>query len=144
MSETGALGSLFLAAFLSATLLPGGSELLLALLLQEGRHAPWALWAAATVGNVLGSLVTFAMGWGIAQRWGRRLQEDPRHRQAVVRLRRWGVWALLLAWLPVVGDPLCFAAGWLRLPWLPALAMIALGKGGRYALLVWGVEWLRP
>ncbi len=134
------LWGLFVSAFLSATLLPGGSEVLLALLLREGEIPAPALWATATVGNVLGSLVTFAMGRLLARRVGRRLLDDPRHARALARLRRWGAAALLLAWLPVVGDPLCLVAGWLGMPWLTATAMIALGKGLRYALLVWGMK----
>jgi len=136
---SGALGALFLSAFLSATLLPGGSEVLLALLLREGEIPALWLWLAATAGNVLGSLVTFAMGRLLRRRLGRRLLEDPRHARALERLRRWGVAALLLAWVPVVGDPLCLVAGWLGLPWGASTLMIALGKGLRYALLIWGV-----
>ena len=132
-----ALWGLFLSAFLSATLLPGGSEVLLALLVREGEIPAPALWAVATAGNVLGSLVTFAMGRLLARRVGRRLLDDPRHARALARLRRWGVAALLLAWVPVVGDPLCLAAGWARisLPW--SALYIALGKASRYAVLLW-------
>ncbi len=138
MSETAALASLFFSAFVSATLLPGGSEVLLALWVRQDLYSPWGLWAAATAGNVAGSAVTFAMGRWASRRWGRAFLDDPRRARALQRLRRWGVWSLLMAWLPVVGDPLCLVAGWLRMAWWPALAAIAVGKAGRYALLVWG------
>ena len=77
-----------------------------------------------------------ALGRWIAWRFPGTYPERPDYRQALVRLQRWGSPALLFAWLPVVGDPLCVAAGWLRQGWLPVTLFIALGKGARYLAVV--------
>lgn len=130
------LPGLFLSAFLSSTLLPGGSEALLAALALHGAHEPLALLAVATVGNALGGMTSWGIGWWLARRFPDRTLEGHHHQRAAERLRRWGSPLLLLSWLPVVGDPLCVAAGWLRMGWLPSLIFIALGKGARYALLL--------
>ncbi len=132
-----ALGSLFLSAFLSATLAPGGSEGLLAWLLVQTGLPAWQLWVSATLGNTLGAMTTWLLGTSLALGWASRRSADRISDSALRWLRRWGLPALLLSWLPVVGDGLCLAAGWLRLPWLPGLVLIAVGKGLRYAALVW-------
>lgn len=128
--------SLFLSALLSATLLPGGSEALLLLRLHDGGSAvPLVL--SATLGNLLGSLITYGLGRAgntAAHRRWLRIDEA-----ALARAERWfGRWgrpALLLAWLPVVGDPLCLFAGLLRVS-LPAfLLLVGIGKLARYAAL---------
>ncbi len=135
------LGGLFLSAFLAATLLPGGSEAALLALAAAKTASPAALWAAATAGNTLGGLSSWLVGRWAAGRWPHLGPQGERGRRALARVRRWGAPALLLSWLPVVGDPLCLAAGWLRVPLLPAAAWMAAGKGARYALLLlpfWG------
>lgn len=128
------LWSLFAGSFLAATLLPGGSELLYGALLLRGEDSPLALLAVATLGNTLGGLSSFAIG-----RWLRqRRPAGPfaaRHEQALTRLRRFGAPALLASWVPVIGDPLCVAAGWLGIGWTAAALWIALGKAARYAAL---------
>ncbi|MGE0081430.1 MAG: YqaA family protein [Thiohalomonadaceae bacterium] len=129
-------GTLFVSAFVSSTLLPGGSEALFVASLWQGVHAPWWLLAAATTGNTLGGMTSWGIGRVLA--WRRPVQSlaKPEHRKAVERVRRYGAVALLFSWLPVIGDPLCLAAGWLRMHWLPSLALIACGKGARYAVLL--------
>ena len=134
--DTYGLPGLFASAFLSSTLLPGGSEALLAALALHGGHDPMALLAAATLGNALGGMTSWGIGWWIARRFPNQTLERHHHRLAAERLRRWGSPLLLLSWLPLVGDPLCVAAGWLRIGWLPSLLFITLGKGARYALLL--------
>ncbi len=131
-----ALLSLFLGAFLASTLLPGGSELLFLYLTQQpGADTPLLL-CVATLGNTLGGMTSWLLGRWLAYRWpGRALREG--HRLAVVRVERYGPLLLLLSWVPLVGDPLCVAAGWLRIHWAPALLFIALGKAARYAVLLW-------
>lgn len=128
-----ALGVLFGSAFLSATLLPGSSEVALsAMLLQWPQHAPAAV-VVAIVGNTLGGLVSYGLG---------RLLPAPRTSPAALALaRRFGVPALLFSWLPVVGDALCVASGWLRHPWGAAAAAIAIGKAARYVALAEAVRW---
>ncbi|MBI5898021.1 MAG: DedA family protein [Rhodocyclales bacterium] len=137
------LAGLFLASFLAATLLPGGSEAVLAaLLLAHPEQAPAAL-LLATVGNTAGGMVTYGMGRLLPQRVMQSgIQPDSADGTAMTQLaavRKHGAPALLLAWAPFVGDALCVAAGWLRLPWLACALWMALGKGGRYLVVAAGV-----
>lgn len=122
------LAGLFVASFLAATVLPGGSELLFAGLVHLHPGLALQALALATAGNTLGGMST----WLIA----RLLPERSVPAQAE-RLRRHGAPLLALAWLPLVGDALCAAAGWLRLPWRPCMLWMALGKGARYAAVLW-------
>jgi membrane protein YqaA with SNARE-associated domain len=129
------IAGLFFASLLSSTLLPGGSEAVLAALLLADQPA-LPLWIAATVGNTLGSLISFAMGWWLAAKWPAQKLSDPRAARACDWLHRHGTPLLLLAWLPIVGDPLCLAAGWLRLSPLASAVAIATGKGLRYWAII--------
>ncbi len=130
------LWGLFLSAFVSSTLFPGGSEVVLGVLAAERHHDVWLLLAIASLGNTLGALTTWLLGYLLARRFPLAQQLSEKRRQALARVRHWGSPALLLSWLPVVGDPLCFAAGFLRLPFLASLAFIALGKTARYAVIL--------
>ena len=126
MSETASIWSLFISSFLAATLLPGGSEAALFGVLKGYPETLWAALLVATIGNTLGGMFSFGMGWLLPQ------TQQLKH---VEKLRRCGTPALLLAWVPLLGDALCLAAGWLRLnPWRAALFM-AVGKFARY----WGI-----
>jgi len=123
MSETASIWSLFISSFLAATLLPGGSEAALFGVLKGYPETLWAALLVATIGNTLGGMFSFGMGWLLPQ------TQQLKH---VEKLRRYGTPALLLAWVPLLGDTLCLAAGWLRLnPWQAALFM-AIGKFARY------------
>jgi membrane protein YqaA with SNARE-associated domain len=128
---------LFFSAFLAATLVPAYSEIVFAGLVTAG-YEPLALWAWASAGNTLGSAVNWMLGryllhfqdrrWfpfkpenlGVAQRW----------------FQKYGVWSLLMAWLPVGGDALTFIAGMMRVNFLIFLALTAIGKATRYAILL--------
>lgn len=125
------LAGLFLASFLAATLLPGGSEAVLAALLLSHPEKAIPALALATLGNTLGGMSTYAIGRLIPGRVG----ADGTAIKQLAAVRRHGAPALLLAWAPIVGDPLCAAAGWLRLPWMPCAIWMALGKGGRYLVV---------
>jgi len=127
---------LFLSALISSTLLHGGSEALLAWLVASGEHPLWLLLLMATVGNVLGSLITWGMGYWVAHRFPLRALDKPEHQRARHWIERYGALVLLLAWLPVVGDPLCFVAGWLRVNLFASLVAITLGKLLRYAVII--------
>lgn len=134
-TEAGYIG-LFCAAFLAATLLPMGSELILAALLLTGLEPVWLV-LVATGGNVLGSLVNYGLGWLAndeqLQRW---LRLPPEQLQRARRqFSRYGVWSLLLAWLPVVGDPLTLAAGLMRVSLWRFMLLVSTGKGLRYVLV---------
>lgn len=136
MSEELSLTSLFLSGFISATLLPGGSEVLLAWQLAEGVHDPWLLWGSVTAGNALGGVVTFLMGWAIAHYFPMKELINPRQLKAKAWLEKYGAFALLLSWLPLIGDPLCLVAGWVKTRFLLSLLMITLGKAIRYLLII--------
>ncbi len=125
--ETGLLG-LFAAAFVAATLLPLSSELVLLGFLKFHPNAAVNAIALATLGNTLGGMTSYAIG---------RLVPQPRKLGQLDRVRRFGAPILALAWLPVVGDALCVAAGWLRLNWVAVTIFQALGRLARYAAVVW-------
>ena len=126
MSETASLLSLFLGSFFAATLLPGGSEAVLFGVLKSYPETLWPALFIATLGNTLGGMVTFGMGWLLPQ------TQQLKH---VEKLRRYGTPVLLLAWVPLIGDALCLAAGWLRLNWWHAALFMAVGKFARYCVI---------
>ena len=131
-----ALGFLFISSFAAATLLPGGSEAILLGMLQQQSAAVPLLWLAATLGNSLGSMSSYLLGY-----WGRQFKPLPEgsshYRRAMRWLEKYGYWSLLLAWLPLVGDLLCVLAGWSKFPPWRSCLLILIGKGARYAVLVW-------
>lgn len=129
------LWALAVSALTSATILPGTSEAAFVLLVQQYPQAwPAALWVAG-LANGLGSVISYGMG--------RLIPPKKQPSEKVLRwLRRWGVWALLLAWLPVVGDGLPIAAGWLRLDFWKSTLMLVAGKFLRYAVLLAGIKGL--
>ncbi len=141
MPEFAAYGGLFLTAFLAATVLPAQSELLLAGMLASGAYGHAALLVAATAGNVLGSTVNWALGRYLMHFQDRRW--FPIRPALVERAtgwyRRFGVWSLLLAWVPVIGDPLTLVAGILRVDLRIFLLLVTIGKAARYAALVLAV-----
>jgi membrane protein YqaA with SNARE-associated domain len=125
------LWGLFLSSLLGATLLPGGSELVLAGALQLHPELLWPALLVGTLGNTLGGMISFGMGWLLPQ------TQQLKH---VEKLRRYGTPALLLAWAPLLGDALCLAAGWLRLSWWQAALFMMIGKFARYALVAYALS----
>ncbi len=93
-------------------------------------------WLIATLGNTLGGLSSWLIGWWLAKRYPDKVLSKPRQRQAMARIARHGSPLLLFSWLPVIGDPLCLAAGWSGVNLLPAALFIGCGKGMRYAALL--------
>ena len=130
---------LFLSAFISSTLFPGGSEAVLAYLASDATHSLIILVLVATLGNTLGAMTSWGIGRLISIRYSAEKLSKTSQQKAVERLQKYGSPILLLSWLPVVGDPLCVAAGWLRLHWLPSLLFIAVGKLLRYVVVVYFV-----
>lgn len=124
-SAEGGLAALFAAAFVSATVLPANSELVLVAFLKLFPDRFGAAIAVATVGNTLGAFTTYGIGRLFPGRGA------PRGR-ALEMVRRYGPAALLLSWVPVIGDAMCAAAGWLRLPLLRCGLALVAGKLGRY------------
>lgn len=132
-SPDAGLWGLAASAFLSATLLPGNSEIVLVGLLTKYPQLFWPAIGIATVANTLGGMTSYLIG---------RLFPNKVENKAMLWLKHYGEWALLLSWVPLVGDALCVGAGWLRLnPWL-TLLMMAIGKCARYLLLASGWSWI--
>ncbi|MBC7699130.1 YqaA family protein [Aquabacterium sp.] len=137
------LSAVFVVAFVSATLLPLGSEPAVFALIKLNPELFWPAVLIATLGNTLGGIVTWWMGW-----WARRGTEKVTHHPANTNtwalrwLQRFGAKACLLSWLPIVGDPLCAVAGWLRLPFWPCVACMAVGKFARYITLTAFMLWV--
>ena len=143
MPDLAIYSTLFASAFLAATILPVSSEAVLAGLIATGKGDPLALFAVATVGNTLGSVVNWLIGRGIAQ-----FRDRPwfpvsaeRYEAATRQFTRYGVWSLLFAWLPFVGDPLTVVAGALGVPFGRFVVLVAIGKAARYAMVIAGVGW---
>ena len=138
MSELAVYSSLFLSAFSAATLLPGSSEALLTGFVATGQGAPGLLLMVATIGNVAGSAVNWGMGRFFVHYRTRKWfpVSEQGYRQAVRWYERFGIWTLLLAWLPIVGDPLTVIAGALRTRFLLFLLLVSIGKFGRYLFIV--------
>ena len=129
---------LFLSALLAATVLPFSSEAVLVGLMAAGDYDMIWLWFLASLGNVLGA----AVNWGLGRfclRWQDRCW-FPVDKEKLDRAGRWfsryGVWSLLLAWVPFIGDPLTFAAGVLRVNFWLFLLLVSIGKAGRYAVVI--------
>jgi membrane protein YqaA with SNARE-associated domain len=127
---------LFIGSFLASTLLPGGSEAMLLWELQQAPEEAYLLWGVATLGNTLGGLSSWLIGWWLARHFPKQDLIEPRQQQALQRMSRYGSPVLLLSWLPFVGDPLCLAAGWSGTRFLPACLYIGAGKGLRYAAIL--------
>jgi membrane protein YqaA with SNARE-associated domain len=126
--------TVFVVSFVSATLLPLGSEPAVLGLIQLNPASYWSVIGVATVGNTLGGALSWWMGYG-ASRITQRKEAGSAHGRALTWLQKLGPKACLLAWLPLVGDPLCTVAGWLKLPFWPCVAYMLVGKFLRYVAL---------
>ena len=126
------LSAVFLISFVSATLLPLGSEPAVFATVKAMPAMFWTIVGVATFGNTLGGIVDYWMGYGAQKAF------------AAERRSRWFGWlesygpkTMLLSWLPVIGDPICTLAGWLRLPFWPSVMYMAIGKFLRYLAMTW-------
>lgn len=126
------LSALFLISMLSATLLPLGSEPALFAVIKADIALFWPALAVGTLGNTIGSTINYRIGRGARQIWPREGES-----RWFAWLQRLGPKALVLAWLPLIGDPLCSLAGWLKLPFWPCVGYMALGKFLRYLAVTW-------
>ena len=137
------LPALFCISFLAATVLPIASEWLLAAIVVQPVDMTQTV-AVATAGNTLGAVTTWAVGWWgglwVMQRWLRISTAD--RSRAESWYTRWGSWSLLLAWAPVVGDPLCLVAGMFKVPLTRFIPLVAVGKAGRYLVIAWAARQL--
>ncbi|HEY6132981.1 MAG TPA: YqaA family protein [Rubrivivax sp.] len=135
------LSTVFVVSLVSATLLPLGSEPAVFGLVKLNPQMFWPAVLVATAGNTVGGAISWWMGYGAERAYERVKHRKPHEVRVLQWLQRFGAKACLLSWLPGVGDPLCAVAGWLRLPFWPCLAYMAIGKFARYltmtALLLW-------
>lgn len=131
------IGGLFISAFISSTIAPGGSEAVLAYMVAAGDYQVELLVIVATIGNTLGAMTTWGLGVLAAKKFPATALLSENKQRALELVRKKGIWTLLFTWLPVVGDALCFAGGWLKLPFIQACLIILLGKFGRYAAIAW-------
>lgn len=128
------LSTVFVVSFISATLLPMGSEPVVFGLIKLNPALLWPTILVATAGNTLGGALSWWMGYG-AHRVANKYTHSNSHTRALLWLERLGPKACLLAWLPVIGDPLCAVSGWLKLPFWPCILYMAVGKFLRYLTL---------
>lgn len=128
---------LFVSAFGAATILPLASEVPLALVVRDTGQIAWPV-AVATCGNYLGACTTYALARFAVRRFAPR--EDAAWRRASDAIARFGAPALLLSWLPVIGDVLVAAAGAARMPFVRFSVWTACGKGARYAAVAWAAR----
>jgi membrane protein YqaA with SNARE-associated domain len=137
------LTTVFIITFVSATLVPMGSEPAVFGLVKLSPDLFWPAMAVATAGSTLGGVVTWWMGYG-AERAYEHVTHKRHDARALRWLRRHGAKACLLSWLPIVGDPLCAVAGWLRLPFWPCTLYMAVGKFARYVVMTAALLWFFP
>ncbi len=126
MTDDASLWALFASSFLAATLLPGGSEMVLFAVLKLHPGQYWTALAVATIGNTLGGMSSYLIGRVIPR--GKPLK-------GLAAMRKYGSPLLLFSWVPVIGDPLCVAAGWMRVNAWAAGAFMAIGKLARYLVI---------
>ena len=157
------LSSVFLVSFISATLIPLGSEPVVYGMVKLRPDLFWETVAIATAGNTLGGVVDYWMGRGAEWMLERRLGLDEHglpmrpalvadgavekapskwHQRAVRWMERFGPFGCILSWMPGIGDPLCAVAGWLRLPFWKCLFWMTIGKCLRYVTMTAGLVWM--
>jgi len=138
------LVTLFIAAFTSATLLPGSSEVVLATILATKSAPLFAAVGVATIGNTAGSCINWGMGRYFAQfrhkSWFPVSEEKFDSYQNWYN--KWGFWSLLASWVPIIGDPLTVVAGVARAPFLHFLLIVFIAKLGRYLVVAGAISWI--
>jgi membrane protein YqaA with SNARE-associated domain len=132
LSPNASLWSLFASSFLAATLLPGGSELVLVGVLKMHPQLYWPALVMGTVGNTLGGLSSYFIG--------RIFPKPHTPNRGLQYVQKFGSASMLFAWAPLIGDALCVAAGWLRLNWLWVTLFMAAGKFLRYLVVAYPIH----
>ena len=127
--------ALFLSALIAATLLPMGSEVLLIALLSQGK-SEILLWSVATLGNTLGSVVNYGLGFWTSDYINKKYQDAKSWKHAQAAYNRYGSWSLLFAWLPIIGDPITLIAGLAKTRFSLFIVLVVIGKGARYGVLI--------
>jgi len=138
------LSTVFVVSFVSATLLPMGSEPVVFGLIKLNPDLFWPTILVATAGNTLGGALDWWMGWGTQKVVDKVRGEGAVRMRALAWLQALGPKACLLSWLPVIGDPLCAVAGYLRLPFWSCLIYMGVGKFLRYLVFTSLLLWVFP
>lgn len=112
-----------------------GSEVLLIALLSQGKSGV-LLWTVATLGNTLGSIINYGLGFWASDYISKKYQNAKSWKHAQITYNRYGSWSLLFAWLPIIGDPITLIAGLARTRFSLFVLLVVIGKGARYALLI--------
>jgi membrane protein YqaA with SNARE-associated domain len=131
MDEQSSLLALFTSSFLAATLLPGGSEAVLFGVLTTHPQLYWPALCIASLGNTLGGMSSYAIGRFLPDEKA-LLRKSAGNKRGLEWVRKHGSPVLLLAWVPLIGDLICVAAGWLRVNWISTMLFMAAGKFFRY------------
>jgi len=131
--------SLFFSALIAATVFPAQSEMVLVYLVQQASLPVWALVVVASIGNVLGSVINYALGYYVHRFKDRRwFPASPKQMdRAQAFYVKWGRYSLLASWVPIIGDPITVVAGVLRDRFLVFLILVAIAKSGRYVVLAY-------
>jgi membrane protein YqaA with SNARE-associated domain len=137
------LTTVFVVTLLSATLLPMVSEPAVFGLVKLNPELFWPAVLVATLGNTIGGAISWWMGYGIEVAYERMTHKTVEHR-VLGWLERFGPRACIGSFLPIVGDPLCAVAGWLKLPFWPCVGWMAVGKFGRYLVMTAALLWVFP
>lgn len=137
------LSTVFIVSAISATLLPLGSEFAVFGLIKLNPALFWPTILVATAGNTLGGALNWWIGLG-AHKVVDKARGNTTELRALNWLKRFGAPACLISWLPVVGDPLCVVAGWLKLPFWPCLAYMAVGRFLRYWVMTSALLYFTP
>ena len=131
--------SLFFSALIAATVFPAQSEMVLVYLVQQASLPVWALVVVASIGNVLGSVINYALGYYVHRFKDRRwFPASPKQMdRAQAFYAKWGRYSLLASWVPIIGDPITVVAGVLRDRFLVFLILVTIAKAGRYVVLAY-------
>ena len=142
MTEAGAFLSIFLSAFLAATLLPAQSEIGLGYLILYTDHSLGLLIVFASLGNTLGGVVNWFIGCGLAKSVTKleKIQESSSYQKISCWYQKFGQWTLLLSWLPIIGDPITVIAGIFKIPFKQFLLFVVFAKTSRYLVIAFFVE----
>jgi membrane protein YqaA with SNARE-associated domain len=134
--------SLFANAFIAATLLPAASELAFAGLIASNIGQPLILLTAVSLGNILGSIVNWGLGKLVANHdtFQQKYGTKKSYIKAKALFERFGIYSLLFAWLPIIGDPLTFIAGVFRIRFPYFIMLVSIGKTLRYTAILWAVQ----
>lgn len=129
-------------SFLAATIFPAQSELLLGVMQRQGVYSAPVLLATASTGNIAGSCLNWLLGRGVARFRNKRYfpVSEKQLTRACAAFTKYGVWTLLFAWVPFIGDPITVASGVLRVRFFVFFLYVSIGKIARYALLLWAIQ----